>query len=1063
MLQAAASTITNRSDTASFFKISDYPNPTGDRGNYENELLNGTYDPALYPYAEDAWSIKAAGSSNILRLNLGERGLQFPNYQKSNREAMVVLRDLSGALYRGNDNYEMVASNLVWMDKGQSNLDISGSMTIRDMLTVSGETGIYNTFTVYSRNGVIEQFSVAEDTGATTINGTLDVSGNTTIKAHLTVQTDSSNDVFHIDQSTGNTTISGTVGISDETTIDADFHIRNSSNIDTFTVTAATGELYAKNKVRTNNFQLFSPTINTNDISLVDYESSVIDLSAHYFQKFVEKFGNHFDSTKTNYTYSVMSNGSNKRNGLITMTGGTTTEEHTSIQAYNIKKNQNSPRELYLNPLGGSIGIGTIDPQATLDICGTLKVQSTTESTDSSSGAMTVSGGVGIGGKLNVNGDTVIYSTTQSNEADSGALQVKGGLGVGLDTYIGGQLVVKGNLTIEGTTTTVDTSNIVIEDRIITIARNVTDSTTRGDAGILINRGSDVSNAFIGFDETKDKFFIGFTDNSGVNDISVVNVNDFTLGTVQVNVDASKIDVYDVSVNNDFFVQRNVDIDGQMDVLGAVNISGATTIDDNLIIRNNGGTINTFTVSGDSGDTRIYGTLDVSGETTVKADFHVQDEAGNDILYVNNVSEEVDVHGKTKIYNDFVVSSKWQDYRFKKVRLYQTDNSLNFIIEFQVWIGGINVAASGTAYASSHLASQARQPVNAIDASLNTWWRPANSTDYVGQHLDISLNQEYSISDIESVVIISYPGDSHILALKTLNFEIFDSTDTIIYSKTIDTTDKHIVRFDGPSIENVTNFATAYNDPTNGVIQKIAQNETVSNGSGTLDVGTFDIEGADFIHENAVLHTVRTVLPTFTISGDTGDTVIKGELDVINPVRFANTLTVTNNVSFMGTLDVSGIVRLHDDVIIDNKLRSNKFQLCNPDSGIDVSMVDFDICGGGGVIDFSAGYVQHFVDRYGTTDYSLNDISGYTYTVLHSDFSGTDISRGSLINMVGPAGANIQSWNITVDASGERPLSLNPLGGNVGVGTIDPSFATLDVSGTLYIRCLLYTSDAADE
>ena len=57
-------------------------------------------------------------------------------------------------------------------------------------------------------------------------------------------------------------------------------------------------------------------------------------------------------------------------------------------------------------------------------------------------------------------------------------------------------------------------------------------------------------------------------------------------------------------------------------------------------------------------------------------------------------------------------------------------------------------------------------------------------------------------------------------------------------------------------------------------------------------LGTLIIEETDFIHHN-----------TFTISGDTGDTVIKGELDVINPVRFADTLTVSGDVLVYGKIE----------------------------------------------------------------------------------------------------------------------------------------------------------------
>ena len=53
-------------------------------------------------------------------------------------------------------------------------------------------------------------------------------------------------------------------------------------------------------------------------------------------------------------------------------------------------------------------------------------------------------------------------------------------------------------------------------------------------------------------------------------------------------------------------------------------------------------------------------------------------------------------------------------------------------------------------------------------------------------------------------------------------------------------------------------------------------------------------------------------------SGITNDVSFMGTLDVSNAVRFVDTLTVTNDVSFMGTLDVSNAVRFVDTLTVTN-------------------------------------------------------------------------------------------------------------------------------------------------
>ena len=68
-------------------------------------------------------------------------------------------------------------------------------------------------------------------------------------------------------------------------------------------------------------------------------------------------------------------------------------------------------------------------------------------------------------------------------------------------------LTVSGNLTVNGATTTVSSTNSTISDQLIELGNGRTGSAS-GDAGIVIERGSD-ANAFIGYDESADKFTVG--------------------------------------------------------------------------------------------------------------------------------------------------------------------------------------------------------------------------------------------------------------------------------------------------------------------------------------------------------------------------------------------------------------------------------------------------------------------------------------------------------------------------------------------------------------------------
>ena len=68
-------------------------------------------------------------------------------------------------------------------------------------------------------------------------------------------------------------------------------------------------------------------------------------------------------------------------------------------------------------------------------------------------------------------------------------------------------VVMSGNLTVNGTTTSIQTTNSVVKDALIELG-NGTSGSPSNDAGLVIERGSS-ANAFIGWDESEDKFVVG--------------------------------------------------------------------------------------------------------------------------------------------------------------------------------------------------------------------------------------------------------------------------------------------------------------------------------------------------------------------------------------------------------------------------------------------------------------------------------------------------------------------------------------------------------------------------
>ena len=106
----------------------------------------------------------------------------------------------------------------------------------------------------------------------------------------------------------------------------------------------------------------------------------------------------------------------------------------------------------------GNVGIGTKSPIFTLDICGNTRVMETTPSTSTSTGALMVSGGIGLGGNIFVGGNINIFSTATSTTTNSGALIVTGGVGIGGNTFIAGNV----NITNAAPTTALNTGAIIV-------------------------------------------------------------------------------------------------------------------------------------------------------------------------------------------------------------------------------------------------------------------------------------------------------------------------------------------------------------------------------------------------------------------------------------------------------------------------------------------------------------------------------------------------------------------------------------------------------------------------
>ena len=99
-------------------------------------------------------------------------------------------------------------------------------------------------------------------------------------------------------------------------------------------------------------------------------------------------------------------------------------------------------------------------------------------------------------------GGTATFSGT-SNEVD--VAESSGTITIGLPNDV----TITGNLTVNGTTTTVNSTNTTLDDNLLELNSGATSNAN--DSGILIERGSTGNNAIFVWDESADSFIVGTT------------------------------------------------------------------------------------------------------------------------------------------------------------------------------------------------------------------------------------------------------------------------------------------------------------------------------------------------------------------------------------------------------------------------------------------------------------------------------------------------------------------------------------------------------------------------
>ncbi|MDC3384553.1 hypothetical protein OAW24_00050 [bacterium] len=207
-------------------------------------------------------------------------------------------------------------------------------------------------------------------------------------------------------------------------------------------------------------------------------------------------------------------------NALLVAGTNITTSYDDSAGTYTINSSGKTQEEIE-DIVNGLVVGGTNITSTYDDAAGTLTLAGLSDSAIQGKITVTDAGG---DGSLAYSGGTITYTGPSASETRA---HLSAGTGV---SYSGGafsigqavatssnvtfaDLVVSGNLTVNGATSTVSSTNTTMTDSLIELGNGTTGSPA-GDAGIVIERG-DESNVFMGWDDSASSFAFGTTTATG--------------------------------------------------------------------------------------------------------------------------------------------------------------------------------------------------------------------------------------------------------------------------------------------------------------------------------------------------------------------------------------------------------------------------------------------------------------------------------------------------------------------------------------------------------------------
>jgi hypothetical protein len=198
--------------------------------------------------------------------------------------------------------------------------------------------------------------------------------------------------------------------------------------------------------------------------------------------------------------------------------------------------------------------------------------------TSTSTGALRVSGGMGVTGTSYANAVVVVGGAPSTSTA-SGALQVQGGLGVTGAMYLGGTMTISGGLTVAGAFNTTSTNSLVVNTPFLFLANtNVGDAVDQGFIGTYNDGVQRYTGLYRAQSDGRYKLFANLT-------------NPPTTLVDSANVSYRYADLWVGNCNVTSVSDSTTSLTGAMTVWGGLGVRGTTYVNslNNAIAIGNGG------------------------------------------------------------------------------------------------------------------------------------------------------------------------------------------------------------------------------------------------------------------------------------------------------------------------------------------------------------------------------------------------------------------------------------------------------------------------------------------